>query len=309
MWNDHDKLKHSFNDLSLLDVKLDGCETFLSDVLSKIKASSSNAAEVASESIVRGLKTASSGVIKTLGTRRMFIAHIYSRLKKDDIKDEITFTESFLKKVTRDGYSSDIINGLDDLQKAMDVLKDYMQELDRYAYSHLKLIEDIGGIKSTEDAVRVINGIEKLTFPKMNLSSVKDLPGGKSIQFNEQTNKFTLLNEDVSAEEETLSFAKDDVKVIFTKLNKLIEVYQYVVKSMNKYSDYVNKFNTVSGKSFAHLDTLKGNVSASILSDLRDQLEGNSYLFAFYSGLLPKVIIYLDDYVDVVSSYLSKQFN
>lgn len=308
MSNSHNELQNAFQELVLIDVRLDGCETFLTDVLGKLKQVSASGVEKAGESLSRGLKVSANGLVKTFGTRRMFIAHTYNRLNKESVKDNFVFNEGFLKKVTRDGNPNDILDGLEDLQKQMDKLKDYMQELDAYGYSHLRLIEDIAKIKSTDDAVKIINSLEKLDFPKSNFLDV-ELPGGKSIQFNESSNKFTLLNKNVSAEEITESFAKDDVKVILTKLNKLVETYQYVVKSLNKYSDYVNKFNTVSGKSFAHLDTLKGSISASLLNDLREQLEGNSYLFSFYSGFIPKVIIYLDDYVDVVSSYLSKQFN
>lgn len=311
------ELHDSLQGLILQDIRVDGAESLFTDVLGKLKQAGSVAGEASINAISQATKTAVSGIIKTLGTRRMFIAHTHNRLNKETLKDELTFNTAFLKKVTRDGKPSDILDGLEDLQKTMDLLKSFLQDVEVYSSKELSYLERIASVKTTDDAVSLLNGLDALKYPEFKLpeSDMKNtvssvlLPGGKKLWFDNRTDKTTIVSFTSPGEEVTESFAKDDVKVILTKLNKLVETYQYVVKALNQYESYTKKFNTVLGKSFAHLDTLKGTLSASLLSDMRSRLEGNTKVFSLYSGFLPQLMIYLDDYVDTLSSYLSKQFN
>lgn len=316
MSNEHNSLKRAVQELVLMDIRVDGAESFLTDVLGKLKQVGGYATDQALIGIQAGVKSATSGIIKTLGTRRMFIAHLNSRLGKEGLKDQSTFTSGFLKKVTRDGKVDDIIPALDSAQKTMDLLKAYVQELETYTTKELHFLDNIKNIKKPEDAVKILTGLESLAFPNFRLqhhagrsSTSGELPGRKFIHYNEDNSRFSLGDIHLDAEEVTESFGKEDAKSVLTKLNKLVETYQYVVKALTEYLSYVKKFNTVVGTSFAHLDDLKGDISVSLISDLKSHLEGNAKVFAFYSGFLPKVIIYLDDYVDTLSSYLSKQFN
>lgn len=311
------ELHDSLQGLILQDIRVDGAESFFTDVLGKIKQVGSVAGEASVSAVTQATKAAVSGIIKTLGTRRMFIAHTNHRLNKETLKEELTFNTAFLKKVTRDGKPSDILDGLEDLQKTMDLLKSFLQDVEVYASKELSYLDRIASVKTTDDAVSLLNGLDALKYPEFKLpeSDMKNtvssvlLPGGKKLWFDNRSDKASIVSFTSPGEEVTESFAKDDVKAILTKLNKLVETYQYVVKALNQYESYTKKFNTVLGKSFAHLDTLKGTLSASLLSDMRSRLEGNTKVFSLYSGFLPQLMIYLDDYVDTLSSYLSKQFN
>lgn len=311
------ELHDSLQGLILQDIRVDGAESFFTDVLGKIKQVGSVAGEASVSAVTQATKAAVSGIIKTLGTRRMFIAHTNHRLNKETLKEELTFNTAFLKKVTRDGKPSDILDGLEDLQKTMDLLKSFLQDVEVYASKELSYLDRIASVKTTDDAVSLLNGLDALKYPQFKLpeSDMKEtvssvlLPGGKKLWFDSRSDKASIVSFTSPGEEVTESFAKDDVKAILTKLNKLVETYQYVVKALNQYESYTKKFNTVLGKSFAHLDTLKGTLSASLLSDMRSRLEGNTKVFSLYSGFLPQLMIYLDDYVDTLSSYLSKQFN
>lgn len=311
------ELRDSLQGLILQDIRVDGAESFFTDVLEKLKQAGSAAGETSVNAISQATKAAVSGIVKTIGTRRMFIAHTHHRLSKETLKEELTFNTALLKKVTRDGNPADILDGLNDLQKTMDLLKSFLQDVEVYSSKELSYLERIASVETTDDAVSVLNGMDALKYPEFKLpdSKMKDsvssvmLPGGKMIWFDERSHKTSIVNFSTPAEETTESFAKDDVKAILTKLTKLVETYQYVVKALNQYESYTKKFNTVLGKSFAHLDTLKGTLSASLLTDMRSRLEGNTKVFSLYSGFLPQLMIYLDDYVDTLSSYLSKQFN
>lgn len=311
------ELRDSLQGLILQGIRVDGAESFFTDVLEKLKHVGSVAGETSINVISQATKSAVDGIIKTIGTRRMFISHTYNRLNKETLKEELTFNSTFLKKVTRDGKPEDILDGLNDLQKTMDLLKSFLQDIEVYSSKELSYLERIASVETTDDAVSVLNGMDALKYPEFKLpeSNMKNtvcsvlLPGGKVIWFDERTHKTSIVSFTSPGEEVTESFAKDEVKTILTKLNKLVETYQYVVKALNQYESYTKKFNTVLGKSFAHLDTLKETLSASLLSDMRSRLEGNAKVFSLYSGFLPQLMIYLDDYVDTLSSYLSKQFN
>lgn len=316
MSNEVNSLERSLQGLILIDIRVDGSESLLTDIMGKLKEVSSASGELALNKISEAARMAKTGIIKTIGTRRMFLSHLNGRLSKEEIANEMTFTAGLLKKVTRDGKPSDILDGLDDLQKTMDELVKYLQEVQTYYSRDLKTIEGIKDIGNGDDAIGVLDVLNTKKFPKVNFPehngntvTSTELPGGKFIRFDTAKGRFYLENEVVTAGDVTESFAKEDVKSILSKLNKLIETYQYVVKALDHYVDYVKKFNTVVGKSFAHLDTLKGKMSASLLNELQSHLEGNADVFALYTGFLPKVMIYLDDYVDTLSSYLSKQFN
>lgn len=316
MSNEAKALEYSLQPLILIDARVDGAESLLTGIMDKLKEVGSSTGEQAVVIVGKAASTAKTGLIKAIGTRRMFISHLNGRLNKDGVVDEMTFSAGFLKKVTRDGNPRDIVDGLDDMQKTMDILVKHLQEVETFYSRHLKAIEGIQGIKSGDDAIGILDTLDTKKLPKSSFphhkgdSEVSDeLPGGKFIRFDSSKGRYYLESEDVSASEKTESFAKDDVKSILSKLNKLIETYQYVVKALDHYVDYVKKFNTVVGKSFAHLDTLKGKFSASLLNELNAHLEGNADVFSLYTGFLPKVMIYLDDYVDTLSSYLSKQFN
>lgn len=316
MLNEVNSLEHSLQELILIDIRVDGAESLLTDIMGKLKEVGSSTGEQAVTIISKAAASAKTGLIKTIGTRRMLISHLNSRLNKDELKDQLTFSQTFLKKVTRDGDPRDIADGLDTVQKTMDHLVKHLQEVQTFYSRHLNLIEGMKNIKTSEDAIGILDTLDTRRLPKTSFphhkgdSEVSDeLPGGKYLRFDTKNGRYYLENSDVSAGEKTESFAKDDVKSILSKLNKLIETYQYVVKALDHYVDYVKKFNTVVGKSFAHLDTLKGKMSASLLNELQSHLEGNADVFALYTGFLPKVMIYLDDYVDTLSSYLSKQFN
>ncbi|QYN79984.1 viral envelope protein [Kosakonia phage Kc263] len=316
MSNEVNSLEHSLQGLILIDIRVDGAESLLTDIMGKLKEVGSNTGEMAVAKISEAARVAKTGIIKAIGTRRMFIAHLHNRLSKDAINDEMTFTAGLLKKVTRDGKPSDIIDGLDDLQKTMDELVKYLQDVQTHYSRELKSTEGIKGINTGDDAIAILDVLDTKKFPKVNFpqhsgntATSTELPGGKFIRYDTTKGRFYLENEVVTASDVTESFAKEDVKSVLSKLNKLIETYQYVVKALDHYVEYVKKFNTVVGKSFAHLDALKGKISASLLNELHAHLEGNADVFALYTGFLPKVMIYLDDYVDTLSSYLSKQFN
>ena len=301
---------------------LEGCESLLGDAYGKVKdAGASIGKAVANKAIdatASGLKRANTELIKLLGSRRLFISHLFSKAKKDERAQlDVVFPKTLLAKTTRDGNPDDLIPSVDVMIRNFETIIKYGKDLEAYYNKELELIKNITKIKTTEEAAKLVNRFEELPYPTVKLKEQSNsmsqsewLPGGYAFGFNSETQRWSFVEDDdfqTTEVEDTLTVA--DVKSLLTKLNTLTSHYQDASKLTNSYVDHLKTFNTVVAKSFQHLDSLKGEISASLLNDLKDRLNGDQVVFSFFVGSLPKVMVRLDDYVDTLSSYLSKQFN
>lgn len=307
--------------IELQDASLSGCESLFDDVINTVKEAAVDGMKFvgnkAAEGLSKAFKEANTAIIKNLGTRRMFLSHLNSKLGNEEVKEEITFPASILKKYTYTGKPSELVKCIEDTAKVFKHVNGFSKEIEALYHSHLSILSGIPDIKTTEDAVKVIKQLNDLKYPKPSGTDhngsnymVWDLPGGRTIEFMTDNNRVEFVGgKEVLANDVKESFAKDDLKTIVSKLNLLADEFKVIADINNHYVDYIKKFNTVVGKANEHLESLRGEISASIINDLSKRLEGNTLVFTFYTGFLPKAVIYLDDYVDTLSSFVSKQFN
>lgn len=297
-----------------------GNESLLSNVFSSVQASVTTGlkwtAAKSYEGAVKALKNASGTIVNTLGTRRMAVTLIASRVKKNELKESFNFTKEFLNKCSSSGESETLQQDVETLFSALDIIKKYEMELEAFYKKELQYLKDIVSIKTTEDAISLIHKLDGLKFPIPRLDQERDsmsasevLPGGKYFVFNQDQSQFKIDSDEVNIKENSTSFATEDVIKLLTTINQGLEYFKAFSNANEKYAKYIMDFNTVVGKSYLHLESLKGNISFNLIRDLESRLKGNVPVFAFYSGLLPKVTLYLDDYVGGVISFLSKQFN
>lgn len=316
------ELRNALHELDMLSVTVDGSESFIGDVLRKlgteVKDGLSSAGKFAGEKTVQALKSTNTALIKHMGTRRMLLSHMLGRVNKGEAKEEVTFPATLLNHYTRTGEPGDLSDSITLVSKALGTVLDYAKDLEAYYHKELAILEGIKNIKNTEDAATILGKLDSLLFPVPKATDIKGidsftthLPGGKQMVYETGPKKYSLVSGDNTAKSAavTESFAKDEFKRIIGQLNDLVELYKSISDSNNHYVDYLKKFNTVVGKASEHLDTLRGEVSASLLNDLSSRLAGNTLVFTFYTGFMPKVVFYLDDYVETLSSHLSKQFN
>ena len=317
------ELRDAIRNLEMVSVTIDGRESFLSDALSKIgsgivKEGAKAVAGFAVEKTVSGLKSLNTSLIKTLGTRRMLLSNLLSRASKGESKDEITFTGTILKNYTTNGKPSGLVHGV---ETAVDMFKDvlqYAKDLEAYYNKELVLIQGITSLKNTQDVTEMLGKFDALKYPVPKGGDDRSaeevtwfLPGSRAITYTTGSHKFSFSTREheTTVEDTTESFAQSEFKELIKKLNELVSIYKGVSDANDHYAEYLKKYNTVVGKASEHLSSLRGEVSASLLNDLGSRIEGNTLLFTFYTGFLAKVMIYLDDYVETLSSHLSKQFN
>lgn len=315
------ELHNALHTVGLMDFSLSGNESFIRDTFSKVGGSLKDGLSVigsaGADKTIYAFKSANTAIIKNIGTRRLFLSHLISRLGKEEIKEDIKFNDEILSKYTLTGNVRNLDHSLD---KTIDVFSNvlsYVKDVEAYYHKELSLLSSITNIKTTEQAVDIIKKLDDLKHPTPKDVDTKEaqeatwiLPGGRGVKYSNTTSILSFVNLDIEKEESSSeSFAKEDFKSILVKLNKLVDIFKSISDANNHYVDYIKKFNTVVGKASEHLASLRGEISPSLLSDLVSRLEGNTLVFTLYSGFLPKAVIYLDDYVGTLSSYLSKQFN
>lgn len=318
------ELRDAFRDLERLNVTVGGYESFIGDALSNIgsvvKEGALAGGSAAATAAVNGLRALNTALIKNLGTRRMLLSNMLGRVNRGDVKEEITFPASLLKNFSDNGKPSGLLGAAEVTTDMFhDILK-YCKDMEAFYHQELKAIEGITSIKNTEQAAAVLDTFNKLEakFPvpkgadvTNNESVTWNLPGSRAITYNVDNKKFSFVSNDHDKEvtEVTESFAQGEFKELITKLDAMVSVCKGIADANTAYGEYLKKYNTVVGKASEHLSSLRGEVSASLLNDLGNRVDGNTLLFTFYTGFLAKVVIYLDDYVETLSSHLSKQFN
>lgn len=321
MPNIHESLLDPLGHLERMNIIVDGNESYLSDVFTRVAQSTGTGlkavgGELASKT-VQVMRMADEAILKAVGARRLLNSTLVNKTRTVGIKEEISFTGSFLARMTVKG-------DVDNLHPSMVIYRDiiadvvkYEIELQAYYHKELELLKSAINVKDTEGAIALIGKLDTLKFPHPNFNKSSNsmlesdvLPGGMRYQFNTESCKFTIISgNQPNAQDTTVSFAKEEFVLLLADSNKLIESYDQFVKATKKYGDYVKSFNTVVGKSFDHLESLRGSVSRSVITDIESRLEGNAKVFAFYSGFLPKVILGVDNHVEALTSFLSKQFN
>lgn len=323
MLKDEVTVRELYQPLILADIYISGNESMLDDIMGGFKSVGGKIADGASEvggkladGAVKVFNNAATGLIKVVGTRKAFHAHLLKRLEKDELKPEIEFSKTILSKISQDGKVSSLVKTVEDLDSTIRVVLSYSKELDTYIRKELDIFKSIKDVKTDDDLRGIIKELTNLKYPSLDFKHKRNsmsesslLPGGVVLTFHDNEQKAKLLNADVTITEVTESFDKDELKSLLNKLITLFPHYHALADVNTKYSGFIKQFNTVVKESFAHLQSVKGDLSTSMVNDLQSRLEGNHKAFGYFTGFLPKVVILLDDYVDDVTSFFSKQFN
>lgn len=316
----HQSLQAAFKPGFDATIIIDGNESMLTDIMTTVQREVKGGVQAIggkmADGFVRTLKNSNQALLKAVGARRLLLSTMANRAKKDGVKEEITFPAGLLKKVTVTGKPGNIIESIKLLQEAVEQVAAYERDLEGYYRRELESLKNYSSIKDTKDAAALLAKMDDLKrptpkFPSHNNSmfGTKALPGGRQFLYNEGSDRFSVGTSEVSASDETTSFAEGDMVAILSECNRLIDTFNLLSKANDRYAKYVGEFNTVVGKSFSSLEELKGTVSATLINDLESRLHGDPGTFAFYSGFLPKVVLIVDNHVEVLTSFLGKHFN
>lgn len=303
-----------------LEMLVSGNESLFGDIFASVGTSLLNGAKIAggaaADGVVAVFRKANRSLALSYGSHKTQFQLINNLMSKFEGDVSVGFSKAQLSKITTTGELGDIERGMGKLIKTLRDLDRHRLEIEAFYQRELAIFSEYKSIKTSEDAVKVIKKLDDLKYPGFDLDS-KDhsmsisalLPGGKVFAFDPEACKYQIKTEEVSGKDSEETYSKDDVKRLMRQLDDLDDIYGAVKKANENYIQYLEKFNTVVKDAFIYVDDLKGKISTSLITDLQSRLEGNSHVFAFYSGFLPKVMTYVDGYIDVMSSHLSKQFN
>lgn len=314
-----ENLEESFSPIIQTSDLVAGNEGMLDEVFasaaSHLKKGSQKLMAEGGEVARKAFRNAGNILVKQLGTRKLFISRLNKQAREIELKDKTVFSKELMNKLSGTGDVKDLESDLKRLiEEISDVLR-FERELEVYYRKELNIFKNISSIKDTATAMNLITELDKLKLPNPNFAKTSNtmsdsdpLPGGKVFVVKD-TGRVEVTSVEVPVKQDTISFAKDDVIAILSELNKLVDLYKQLAKALNTYGDYIKEFNTVVGTGFTELEKLKGEISINLIRDIQGRLQGNTLLYTFYSGFLPKITIYLDDYVEGFTSSLSKQFN
>lgn len=309
----------SIKNLLEIDCCVNGNESLFGDIFSSVGSSVYSGAKIvggmAMDGVVTLFKKANKSLIEAYGSHSTKFEFITKNLSKDET-EEWKIDKSLLSKISSTGKAQDIIDSLDTLIKELKIVDSHRLEIESYYHKELSLFQDFKSIKNIENSISVLKKLDDLKYPDLKFGNSKDsmavsepLPGGKEFAFDNKSKKYSLITEKLTTESSEDIFSKEDIKKIMTKLDTLEELYKVIIKANSNYISYLEKYNTVVKEGFKHLEELKDDLSISVIRDLQSRLEGNPNVFSFYTGFLPKVMSYIDDYINSMSSFISKPFN
>lgn len=316
----HNPFKEDLSKLIELEGIVSGNEGLFGDIFSSVGSAALDGAKWVGGKMADGViglfRQANRSLVLSYGQHKTQFEFIAKAMKETESEVDVKFSKTQLAKITTTGEQGDISKGVEVLIKCLREVDKHRLELETFYQKELSIFSEYKSVNTTEDAVKVIKKLDDLTYPMFNLDT-KDhsmsisvlMPGGKRFAFNPEKKQYQINSEDVNGKETEETFSLEDVKRIMRQLDELDDIYGVIKKANENYIQYLEKFNTVVKSAFVHVDDLKGKVSTSLITDLQSRLEGNPHVFAFYSGFLPKVMTYVDDYIDVMTSHLSKQFN
>lgn len=252
---------------------------------------------------------ASRELITTLGSNRMKITQAEKQAKAHH--PALFFTNDILEKLSSTGKADDLVSDAENLNNALKSVKEHILEIQTLNEKKLGLLKKITGIKKTGDATSILQSLEELKFPapkfphKDNVMLVTNiLPRGKVFEYNTTTHNHEIASKETESKSGDNALPSNDVNALLKEVEKLNEVHRVVAKANQDYLDYLKKFNIVIKESFEYLENSKDILSASVKRDLMNRLEGDKNVFSFYTGFLPKVVNYVDEYIHILTSYL-----
>lgn len=296
-----------------------GQEGFLGDTASAIADASLKGVNWVGGKIAGGVKTAlttiSKTIIRSYGNNATKIATVNKYRSASDV-DSFKATKKLIDILTANGSISEASEDIEYLVKELKHINQFILDVEAYEFKRIDLISKIKSVNSTESAVKLVADMDKLTFPvpkfKVNNNSMSEtdiLPGGKVFVYSNESGYFKITSKETERDYEDSTIDKDELFNVLKALTKLNIEFQTLSKGNDRYIKCVEKFNTVVKETFNHLDSLKDNVSGTLIKDLESRIEGDPRTFSFFGSFLPKVASYVDTLINGSTDTFIKQIN
>ena len=261
----------------------------------------------------KGIRGAGSQLTKTFDSNKSLINKIPSAMKGEE-SYSFTFSGAQVAALTSTGQWDDFGSDLDTLIKTLEGFQKHSHDLKDHLSRELVVARKLKGVKGTNDIMAVVREFEGLHYPEYKLPHKNGewllsdvLPGGKVVKckFTDKDVVYSMSGDKPAGESHNLEASKSDVQSVLAKIAKLNDLHLQVKGSYADYLDFVKSWSSVVEEASKGLSETT-NVGSQIISEAESILKGNAHALAFYSGFTPRVVSYVDKYIQDVLGVLSK---
>lgn len=260
----------------------------------------------------QGVKVAGTQLIKTFDDNKSLAKKIGGGLKEESYS--FTLSNTTMGNITSTGKWDDFHKDLDTLIHTGESLIKHMRDVDDFLSKQLTTARKLKSANSTSSIMSVVKEYEELKYPVFSLPHNNNgwllsdvLPAGKVIKFQKKDGcvNYSMSGDKPAGEAHTFDADKNDVQAILNKIVKLNELHLKVKESYANYLDFVKSWTSVVEEASNGLSETK-NVGSQVIVEAESILKGNACALAFYSGFTPRVVSYVDKYIQDVLGVFSK---
>lgn len=261
----------------------------------------------------KGVRAAGTQLSKTFDDNKTLANRIGSAMKSEETYS-FSISESTMGSITATGKWSDFEGDLDGLIKTCELLQKHMSDVKDYLGKELIVARKLKSANNTTSMMAVIREFEALKYPIFALPHKNGewaisevLPAGKVLKFkqNGHNSDYSMSGDKPSGESHSLEASKTDIQHILSKITKLNDIHLKVKESYADYLDFVKGWSSVVEEASKGLGETTG-VGSQVINEAEAILKGNANALAFYSGFTPRVVSYVDKYIQDVLGVFSK---
>jgi len=259
-----------------------------------------------------GIKKLGVQLHKVFDDNKMLSSKINGALKEEHYN--FTLSTALVGSVTSTGQWSDFDGDLEELIKTAELLTGHMGKVNDYLSHQLVTIRKYKSASNTSAVMAIVKEFEGITYPPLTLPNKNNgwtlshvLPAGRVIKFKDTDGniEYSMSGDKPAGESHTLSVSKSEVQHILNQINKLNGVHQKVKESYATYLDFIKAWSDVVKEADTGLSKIQ-NVGNQIIHEAENTLKGDAIALTFYSGFTPRVVNYVDKYIQDVLGIFSK---
>ncbi|QCW23248.1 hypothetical protein HWC35_gp086 [Vibrio phage USC-1] len=296
--------------LALAFKALAGEESFLSDIRDAIGLGGSKTEQVKeledgklAQRFMLGANTVSRLTSKALGSNEGVIQSLLSRAKSVDVH-EAKVSGKLIADLTVESNPDHLLKDQKILTDTISLVMKYQSELESYGTQINTLLKAVTSAKGNEQLTEISTKLGLVKFPILKLEKrdedgehSDELPGGKQIHCKTNPVGFVLDGTADPKGEQTFELNKSDLTKYLTQMRWVNTQQKSLSEMINRYAKFLKNWSTTVKETQAHLDKTEG-VSKSVNNQLVSFMALNSSQVEFYTTFLPRLIAYLNHYVN-----------
>ncbi|UPT53859.1 hypothetical protein [Vibrio phage phiKT1019] len=289
---------------------LAGEESLFSDIKAAIGLDGSKASQVDSLSdgklanrFMLGANTVSRLTAKALGSNDGVISSLLSRSKSVDVHP-VKCSGKLIADLTIDHDLQHLLSDQKVLSETISKVMKYQSELESFGSEMQTLMKAAKTAKDNSKLTEVTTKLGLVEFPVLKLDKKdgeehlsEELPGGKQIRCTVDPVKFILEGTSEPKGEQEYEFRKDELITFLNKMRWVNTQQKALSEMINRYAKFLKEWSSTVKDVQTHLDKTEG-VSKSAYNQLVSNMALNSSQVEFYTTFLPRLIAYLNYYVN-----------